>query len=399
MGEANTILFTRCALARDPQLGETIIWQGKPQVVATPPLFRAVALLWFMVAASSTCFALVAAWGLAASPAPLLLFAAWTTTIGLACLHGPRIWLEKVEYMITEGHVVWRRGPLRRVISRKSINYARIFWHHDNASVGDIELVRAVPVGALRRRLLLRLRGLAAPDRVWGLIRGSDNHAGASNSARRSVSQRLDDGERVLWSSTPAIGWRRFVPSGKRNWRTLALAAFLVTTTLHVTWRLANNLSVLLEVGLAEHPEALVALIVGEVAAGVLLFGVAGYLVYHSLLLPARQLTRTRYLITNRRVLIQRENEELHLDRSQIVDVIDIPGIRGHNDVFFVLDGPRARAVELSGAFGESDRDSNLRPIFEGLTDAETVARLLKTIPTEIPPPTGLPPLSNARAA
>lgn len=365
-------------MAKDPQLGETIIWRGKPQVVSTPPLFKALALLWFMVSASATCFAIVASWGLQTSPLPLLIFAVWTATLGLACVQGPKVWMERVEYIITEGHVIWRRGPLRRVISRSSINYARIFWHPDNPSVGDVELVRAVPIGALRRRLLLRLRGLAAPDRVWSLIRGADSHTEGSNSGRRSVSQRLDDGERVLWSSSPVIGWRRFVPSGKRNWRTLGLAALLTASTLHVAIRLTKNLSVLVDAGLAEHGGVLAALIAGEACAAALLIAVASYLVYHSLLLPAKQLTRTSYLITNRRIVIQRENEELHLDRSQIVDVIDIPGFRGHNDVFFVLDGPRARAVELSGAFGESDRDTNLRPIFEALPDAETVSRLLK---------------------
>jgi hypothetical protein len=365
-------------LAKDPQLGETIIWRGKPQVVETPPLFKAIGALWFLVSASATCFALVVAWALDASPAALLVFAAWSATIGLATLHGPRLWLEKVEYIITEGHVIWRRGPLRRVISRSSINYARIFWNRDDNNVGDIELVRAVPTGALRRRLLLRLRGLAAPDRVWSLIRGTDSQSEGANSARKAISQRLDEGERVLWSSTPVIGWRRFLPSGRRNWRTLALASLMFVVTVKVSLKLAGNLGVLIDAGLWEHPGALAALIIGETCATVLLLIVASYLIHHSLLLPAKQLTRTHYIITNRRILIQRENEELHLDRSQVVDVIDIPGFRGHNDVFFVLDGPRARAVELSGAFGESDRDTNLRPIFEALTDADTVARLLK---------------------
>ena len=365
-------------MAKDPQLGETIIWRGKPQVVETPPLFKAISALWFLVSASATCFALVVAWGLDASPAALLAFAAWTATIGLGTLHGPGLWGEKGEYLNTGGHVIWRRGPLRRVIHRSSINYARIFWNRDNASVGDIELVRAVPTGALRRRLLLRLRGLAAPDRVWSLIRGTDSQSEGANSARKAISQRLDEGERVLWSSTPVIGWRRFLPSGRRNWRTLALASLMVVVTVKVSLKLVGNLGVLIDAGLSEHPGALAALIVGETCATVLLLVVAAYLIHHALLLPAKQLKRTHYIITNRRILIQRENEELHLDRSQVVDVIDIPGFRGHNDVFFVLDGPRARAVELSGAFGESDRDTNLRPIFEALTDADTVARLLK---------------------
>ena len=52
-------------MAKDPQLGETIIWRGKPQVVETPPLFKAISALWFLVSASATCLALVVAWAIA----------------------------------------------------------------------------------------------------------------------------------------------------------------------------------------------------------------------------------------------------------------------------------------------------------------------------------------------
>lgn len=374
-------------MTRDPQLGERIVWRGKPQIVETPMLFRAASAVWFLTSATATCFALVSAWGLGASPTPLVLFAAWTATLGLACLHGPRLWLEKVEYIITEGHVIWRRGPFRRVINRRSISYARIFWSTTNPNVGDIELVRAVPTGALKRRLLLRFQGLAAPDKVWALVRGIGCRS-QSNAGVRCVSQRLDEGERVLWSSTPTVNWRRFIPHGRRNWRTVALALFLVVTTVYVVTRMRANLVVLIDAGLGQqHPGALVALIFGESLAALLLLSVAGYLIYHALVLPARQLQHTSYLITNRRVLIQRDHEELHLDRSQIVDVIDIPGARGHKDVFLVLDGPRARALELSGAFGETDRDSHLKPILEGLCDSESVCRILLSTPPSVPPP------------
>jgi hypothetical protein len=363
-------------LARDPQLGESIIWQGRPQQVETPTLFRVAALVWFVVAATATCFAFVAARGLGASPAALLLFAAWTASLGLACLHGPRIWNERVEYILTEGHVIWRRGPLRRVIPRKSISYARIFWRPDNPHIGDMELVRAVPTGASRRRLLLQLHGLAAPDKVWALIRGIELRS-ESNAGVRCISQRLDAGEHVLWSASPNIGARKYLPHGKRGWQTFALAVVLLAVTAAVTQRIAGILSKLLGAGLADHPSVLVALLVGEGLAGLLLLSVAASLLYYAIVRPARQLLSTRYLITNRRVLIQREHEELHLDRSQIVDVIDIPGARGLSDVFLVLDGPRARALELSGAFGESERDTLLRPILEGIADSDSIGRIL----------------------
>jgi hypothetical protein len=45
--------------------------------------------------------------------------------------------------------------------------------------------------------------------------------------------------------------------------------------------------------------------------------------------------------------------------------------------VFIVLDGPRARALSASGAFGEINRGPNLRPVFESVQDAESLSRIL----------------------
>jgi hypothetical protein len=148
---------------------------------------------------------------------------------------------------------------------------------------------------------------------------------------------------------------------------------------------MVSNWGQLLQDGLGDYPGALVALALGQAIAIVLLLSVTGFLFYTSVVLPGKQLSSTRYLITNRRVLIQRQNEELHLDRDMIVDVIDIADFRGLHNVFLVLDGPRARAVELSGAFGESERDSHLRPIFEGVDDWESINTLLKNPPSHPP--------------
>jgi hypothetical protein len=77
-------------------------------------------------------------------------------------------------------------------------------------------------------------------------------------------------------------------------------------------------------------------------------------------------------------VLIQRGNEELCLDRERIVDVIDSPAQqRGLHDIFLVLDGPRARAVAASGAFGERDIDG-LVPVFHSVPDADEVSEILR---------------------
>jgi hypothetical protein len=47
----------------------------------------------------------------------------------------------------------------------------------------------------------------------------------------------------------------------------------------------------------------------------------------------------TRYLITDKRVLIQRGYEELHVDRGIIVDVIGAPWAMACTTCSFVLDG------------------------------------------------------------
>lgn len=372
--------------SRDPFLGEKIVWSGRPQRIDTPAFLRALGWAWFTVAAVCGTFGVVVAVGLGSSPALLLLCGAWTASLGLACFHGPRLWLSGVEYVITDGHVLVRRGPLRRAIRRDQISYARIFWHPLDPNVGDIELVRAVPAGVFRRRLLVRMCGLAAPDKVLAVIRGVRTHS-ESNAGRRCVTQRLEDGERVLWSARPLPTWQRFLPHGRRAWQSLGFAALLLVALAHLVPALWGNWVRLLSAGLGENPVAFWGLVLGEALVGLLLLAVLFALVDSAVVRPARQLAKTVYVITNRRVLIQRDGEELHLDRKTIVDVIDSPRLPGFRDVFLVLDGPQARALEMGGAFGETDRDTHLKPLFENVVDAESVSRILLGTTPSIPPP------------
>ena len=118
----------------------------------------------------------------------------------------------------------------------------------------------------------------------------------------------------------------------------------------------------------------------------VLLACVAVGLGYVALVRPARLAQKTRYLITDRRVLIQRGNEELCLNHERIVDVIDSPAQqRGLHDIFLVLDGPRARAVAAGGAFGERDIENGLIPVFHSVADADEVSEILSV--RRSPPP------------
>src|SRR6185295_9634686 len=140
-----------------------------------------------------------------------------------------------------------------------------------------------------------------------------------------------------------------------------------------------------LAAGLSSRSPAFIALVTAVTLTAVLLACVAVGLGYVALVRPARLIRQTRYLITNRRVLIQRGNEELCLDRKRIVDVIDSPGHQGLHDIFLVLDGPKARAVAAGGAFGERDVEDGLIPVLHAVADPEEVGQILR-MPSEPPP-------------
>jgi hypothetical protein len=238
-----------------------------------------------------------------------------------------------------------------------------------------MDLVRAVPTGALRRRLLLQLRGVAAPDRVWAIIRGAQTSI-EPHKGDRPLAQRLDDGERVVWSARPRHTVLAYLPRGRREVSLVGLSVILFYALGTAILRAIPNLRMLEGAGLREGP--FVALLVGEGIAALLILSTAVYLAVDGVISPAHKLEATRYLITNRRVLIQRGREELHLDRERIVDVIPNPrGGRGLTDVFLVLDGPRARALSIGGAFGEGDVGPQLHPVLELVEDAESVSRIL----------------------
>jgi hypothetical protein len=365
---------------RDSLFGDLVVWSGRPKVVKVPPVYRASALVAAVASAIATASAVVVATALGARPGSLLAFAAWMATLALALATLPKWWRSSLEYVLTDRNVVVRRGRMRRTIDRRAISFALIHWDPKNPGVGDLELVRAVPTGAMRRGLRVVLHGLVAPDRVWAIIRGVTAGAPAGD-GHRLLAQRLDDGERVLWSAHP--GARRLVPHGARAIVSaaigLALGAVALTTALHAN----HGLRLVLGAGLAARSLPFVAL-VASVALTVLLLAVAGVgVVYAALVRPARLDAETRYWVTDRRVLIQRGDEELHLDRARIADVIEAPTADGSTDLFLVLDGPAARAFAPSGAFGDKGA-GGLAPVFHRVREpAEVVALLRRAAPGE----------------
>lgn len=364
--------------SRDSLFGEEVIWSGRPKVLETPAALRAGALVLFALAAVSLCFAVVMRFALGVSPTECVLFAAWCSLFGVFVLQAPKIWLAGVQYIVTERHVVMQRGPFRRTIERRAISFARIRWSTKTQGVGDIDLVRAVPTGALRRRLLLQLSGVVAPDRVWSIIRGVESPIGVPN-GDRPLAQRLDAGEHVIWSAQPKRTAKAYLPRGRREVSVLALSAVLFYTFVAMIVRAVPNVGRLVQAGIQSGP--LLALLVGQGIAALLILGSAAYFLHQGLIAPAKNLQHARYLITDRRVLIQRGREELHLDRERIVDVIPARTTAGLTDVFLVLDGPRARALAISGAFGEADAGTQLSPVLEQVEDAESVSRILLSPP------------------
>jgi hypothetical protein len=187
----------------------------------------------------------------------------------------------------------------------------------------------------------------------------------------RPLAQRLDPGERVLWSGSPlASAWTA------RRAATAAVGGVLGLLFVRSLVRSVPSLARVLR--LHALPPVLAAVLVGAAALGMLLLlAVAVGTAYFAIVRPARLARATRYFVTNARVLIRRDNEELSLDRARIAYVIDAPWKKLH-DVFLVLDGPQARAMAPSGAFGTEDKDDALRPVFAAIADADTVGEILK---------------------
>jgi hypothetical protein len=365
-------------VARDPLFGERIVWTARPTVLAPPPLARAVAFVFFVLAAISLSFALVIALALHAAPASPMLFSLWCASLGIAAREVPRMWLAKARYVVTEQHVITYFGPFRRSIERKSISFARIFWNDSDHTAGDLELVRAVPTGALRRRLMLKLYGVRAPDRVWAIVRGAEAIAPSGQHAERPLAQRLDHGERVIWSARRHHQLRAYLPHGQREWSLVGIGGFLFAGVGRMVEDAIPALQRVVHGGLPVRSFPFAALTFGLGLAVLLVFAVGCYVIYDAVIRQGYGAKHTRYLITDKRVLIQRGSEELHVDRQLIVDVIDAPAGDGLHDVFFVLDGPRARALAASGAFGELGRGPHLRPVFEAVDDAEGASRVLR---------------------
>jgi hypothetical protein len=357
-------------MARDSLFGERIVWQGRCQNASLPFASMAMAFVASVISIVTLAYAVVIVKALAVPVDGMVVFSAWCATLALAAWRVPIWWRSRLEYLVTEKHVIWRRGPIRRTIAIGQISYARICWSSGDHKVGDLVLVRAVPTGALRRTLSLTLSEVPAPDRLWAMIRGVEPSP-TLGSGDRPLAQRLDPGERVLWSGAPlAAAWTT------RRALTAFVAGVLTAVFVQSLFRSVPTFARLLRLH-ALPPSLAAVLITGAALGMLLLLAIAAGVAYVSIVRPQRLARATRYFVTDARVLIRRGDEELSLDRSRIAYVIDAPW-RNLHDVFLVIDGPQARALAPSGAFGGIDRDDALRPVFAAIADAEGVGAILR---------------------
>lgn len=362
----------------DSLFDQQIAWSGRPKVVVCPPMYRLAALVMGVISAITTASAIVVATALEHNPGSQLAFAAWSAILAVGLYQGPKWWLGEFEYVVTDRLVFIKRGQFRRTMDRSAISYARIHWSPDHPGIGDLELVRAVPTGALRRRLSIVLTGVVAPDRIWAIIRGI-TPATPAGDGERLLAQRLDDGERVLWSGQPPNHWGKWIPSNGRAWAGLGLGLLMGFASVFISFRSVHAMATVTQGGMDPHSIQYYALVTSLVLTILLMAGAALFVVYGSVIHPARVQSETRYWVTDRRVLIQCGDHELHLERTHIVDTIESPVPGGLQDLFFVLDGPRARAFASSGAFGERDIEG-LQPVFHRIAkaDADNVRGILK---------------------
>jgi hypothetical protein len=387
--------------------GESTEWRGRSGPITMTSTSRIVVFLSLTLGLIALASAVAIAQTLHRPVHALLFTALWSFSWAMGQRFVPQWWHQDVELIITDRRVIWARGRHRRSIERSGISFARIHWYPDHQR-GDLELVRDVPTGALRRKLTLVFRGISRPDRVWDHIRGASRLSTAetatsteqpdaweeeaspfsSDEARLRTQRTLHTGERLVGSFRPVLSWRCLLPQSARHVGALLLGLGSAAATYESFSRALPAARLVLAAGVPALSAGFVALVLALALTTGLLFASGLSLVWTGLLARAARDRATRYVVTDRRVLITQGDEELHLDRARIVDVVEAPHASGAlSDVFLVLDGPKARALAMSGAFGETDGDrraeNELRPVLRRVRDPASVRRLLLVPPSD----------------
>lgn len=359
---------TQPALARDSLFAERVRWTGAPKEVIASVFHRALAWLLASISIVSTLLAIAASQAGHGSTGKLVLFAAWAATFALAVRMVPVLWAQAARFTVTDRHVIWQCGKLKRSIQRDGISFARITWHRRNPRVGDLDLVRAVPTGALHRRLTLTFQGVSAPHRVWAIIRGAQTVPGLEGGGDVALEKRLDEGEEARWSTRPLASWRSWLPMSTRRTLTAAVGGLCMMASGRTVMVGVPMVERLIDGGIAPTSIAFMSLIAAVSMTVVLLMLLGVWLMHVGITRKPWLDRQTEYLVTNHRVIIKRGRRELHVDRHAVVDLAERDGLYGGRDVFLVLDGPQSRALSAQGAFGPAEGVRGFRPMLQALT-------------------------------
>jgi hypothetical protein len=291
---------------------------------------------------------------------------------GVAIRLMPQYLLDPCEYMLTDRHVIWKRGSLRRTIERDAITYARIHWHRSVPGVGHLELVRAVPFGPLARRQRLWLHDVVAPDVLFARIRSAHPNAFAGYGDVR-ITDRLDRGERVLWGASPSG-----LKLGSAEALTAALGTLVLGAGVAYAYRTGGVLIELEHLGLPVQSGTWLMLFSAIAISGAIIFSVGVTLVWNGIWGALADGASTEYVLTNERLIIRRGRTELSVDRRRIVDMAELPSTRGSRNVHLILDAPDARALEDSGALGLlAPPRATVPPVLYELLEPELLRELL----------------------
>jgi hypothetical protein len=294
----------------------------------------------------------------------------------------PRYSLDPCEYMVTDRHVIWKRGQLRRTMDRAGITYARIHWHRSVPGVGHLELVRALPFGPLARKQRLVLHDVEAPDVLFALIRSAQANEFAGY-ADVKLTDRLDRGEVVLWGAGPA-GWRL----GHAEALTAAVGVLLLGVGALYGYRTGSILLGLERAGLPVVSWTWLMLFSAIVIAGSIIVASGAALLWHGVWGARADGSRTEYVLTDSRLLIRRGRTELSVDRRRIVDVADLPSTARTRNLHLILDAPDARALVDSGALGLlSPPRGTVPPVLYEIVEMELLRELLLARRSEPRPP------------
>lgn len=359
-------------MRRDSVFGDRVLLEGEAAFAGAPTWAKRLTVLAVVLAASLLAFAVALVLGTDEDPTACVVLAFLVVAAALGARQVATRLVSTSKFHVTDERVTVRRGPFRRSIDRVDITFARIRWSSREPHVGDLELVRAVPRGALSRTLSVTLPRVKHPDRVWAAIRNADTDPSFGD-GRRPLAQRLDRGERVLWTAKPSRS-----PWDLRRIASASLAALLVTTALLLVVRMVVRSAQIMRLGGID-PWSIAFMVLGSVLGAAVFCTLAAGVAWLAIVAPGIRARDTRYFVTNRRVLVRAGREELSVARDRIACVVATPHGRLHN-VFLFLDGPRARALAAGAAFA-AGLDEPLVPVLVAVADAETVGALLESKP------------------